>query len=423
VNRWAYPSLALTAGVLVALLQSGCGRAESRQMSNDVAQEHPVTVRVIDAESGKPVAGVKVAANKTPDSETAPVGETDSNGEFHFTSTSRRTQIKLTGPNNDAGVPIGPAPGSSFEEALRYSAGRDQVWQVRALRHPERAPIIQVRGRVVDEHGMPIVGAAVAIQGDDGHGASVHTVTTNWDGAFWGSVARKPQAVTIHAEKDGKRGTYAPSAADMLRELTVVAKSDATSIAGTIVDEKGTPLPAITVRYDETFADNGGQASRHDISGGAIDAQGRFLLSGLSPQASYLVHIDGSTDDDNHAWYGSVELPGRGSSPQAGIHIKSGEQHDIGKLRLMAADSSIAGTVVDSKAHPVAGLAVEVHGDQTTRLGFTDKSGRFSIDHVVREPLVATVYRVHGNLPTDREKILAQPVKADQQDAHIKIPG
>ncbi len=152
-----------------------------------------------------------------------------------------------------------------------------------------------ITGRIVDERGVPVAGAAV-LPVDAGiasnrpttaevlRGASCHTLE---DGSY-----RLPRgtATSVLVAAEGKASLevasvdfHRPGRQDV--DLGVVVASPGVTLAGTVRDVEGRPLEGASVRARSVIRNRAalGTASPTRVSAARTDARGRFVLHGAAP--------------------------------------------------------------------------------------------------------------------------------------------
>ncbi|GMV92132.1 MAG: hypothetical protein AMXMBFR82_19100 [Candidatus Hydrogenedentota bacterium] len=229
---------------------------------------------------------------------------------------------------------------------------------------------IRVSGICVDEQGNPVSGAQIEGRDRDNY-RSLESYITGEDGRFTLAGFPKTPRFTIDAEVRGKlvSDLYGPTPlkGGDVKDVRVVMRPVA-SIAGTVVDASGRPLPGIRVSanpMEQELQRYVGNATEETASDGA------FRLEGLAP--------------GNHRVFLQVPDASILRKPATGpefIELASGES--VTGLRLVYEDPdsvglTIAGRVVDAKGAPIANAEVRSHGADAFRLTQSNDAGEFLI--------------------------------------------
>lgn len=93
-----------------------------------------ITIRVRDAETDKPIAGLALNANKGEWGSPQPLAVTDANGEFVYHSPNRQNELYV---EHNPNFSIDPAPGSGFYYHQTLKSGEKVAWDIRTHTTPE----------------------------------------------------------------------------------------------------------------------------------------------------------------------------------------------------------------------------------------------------------------------------------------------
>jgi uncharacterized GH25 family protein len=253
-----------------------------------------VSGKVVD-ESGKPIAKARVIAQgapgwggggREPDAET-----TNDKGEFAFTALPSGTTklVAMDGehaPTASEPVKIGAAPVTGVTITM--------------------TPGGVIAGKVVDADGKPVPFATVRIAGAGRAQAATAARQTTSDkaGAF---EVRGLSRFTLQARAESE------TAASKLVPIDLTAKPQMTdvtltldvtgTIAGIVVDEKGKPVPEVSVNaYPDMLA--GAKAENAALAGfsaATTDGEGRFVIRGL-PDDQYRLWATRAFGADGGSW-------------------------------------------------------------------------------------------------------------------------
>lgn len=170
-------------------------------------------------------------------------------------------------------------------------------------------------------------------------------------------------------------GTAAMEGGDFtLVPVTAADTIKTTKARGRVLDMQGRPLDRVVIREDVKYPDG-----RQEMGGnlGQTGADGRYEIQ-VQAGAEYKIIAGGG-------------LFGTGRS-QA-FTAKENEIHAVEDVKLMAADSSVAGQVVDRQGAPVMNAEIDIDSDHNflPRAAITGADGKFLVDHVVKEPVSVNV--------------------------------
>lgn len=287
-----------------------------------------------------------------------------------------------------------PAPAPAEAERVGVVAASPFRAEPEAFEDDARAPraaaklSARVVGRVVDEQGRAIAGAAVRVRagGADGFfvdaaGPSAFEGASGPDGRFAVEVPGGGEA-TVRARPaelaDVVRVTKVPRTGDAdVGDL--VARRGAT-VEGSVRDEDGRPIAGAAVVGSSTTPEARGmllgvRGGRFDDGArtATTDAQGRYFLRGLSEGEG---RVEASTED-------------RPPALKSGLALASGAALKNVDLTLRAG-ATIEGAVTDASGAPLAGAKVRAVSESTRVIGedapsdpdrraTTDERGRFAL--------------------------------------------
>ncbi len=231
----------------------------------------------------------------------------------------------------------------------------------------EVEPTAAIRGRVT-RRGVPVEGADVCCVPRDGG----NRATTGADGAYaFEGVAAGTYQITAASETAGAfvEAVAVTVTATEDRRLDLELASGA-AIAGTVVDDKGAPLPAMHVRYIQP---NG------DLCRTITDEAGRYRCASMTGGAVYVASVFEGPNSQRAlqaapgAPYPAIELAG-GASEIEGVTIK-----------VVHHRATIHGRVVDGSGAPVVDARVRANGQPQFSswlqlpMAITDSDGAFAI--------------------------------------------
>jgi protocatechuate 3,4-dioxygenase beta subunit len=224
-------------------------------------------------------------------------------------------------------------------------------------------------GIVRDEAGNPLAGVKFEVLPMM---ASPREVTSDasgkfevaWDPGMWG-----PQGTTfILVARDVARNLAEAVDLDEQAGNLDVKLRPGVVITGTVLKEQGQPLPEARVRIMIQGSRWSGPLGRSDL--GKAGPDGKFEIKAIPPDRQYTV---------------SATAEGYGRSE---VRVDTGDikdnRFDAGQLKLVPANLSLSGVVVDANDQPVAGASVYGYGEgqPDSRMIETDVEGKFTIKGV-----------------------------------------
>jgi len=307
--------------------------------------ENSVTATVLDAQ-GKLAAGASVAMMGGHGGDFALPTVADEKGRVSFTVKSPQDHLSLLAWTDHAISEPTPVKAGGSAEVRLQSDG-----------------LASIRGVIRDEQGKPVAGASFeviydAIDGLVGGPVPEHT-RVGVDGAF--HIPRVPKAVkevTLFAYADGLGKAALRDRILKLGEAlewNPVLRAVRESLAGTVVDKAGRPVPGVQIRIY-------GDDQPTNLKPVVTDAQGRFRVENLAA-APLRVMAQQRTAAISRDTYVSAKTP-------------------ASNLRLVLPDAvgKVAGIVRDHLGKPVYGA--EVNSYASDRKMVTDKAGRFAFNGV-----------------------------------------
>jgi len=235
----------------------------------DIRLQQPATVRGrVTHHDGSPAKATVRAWNLATHCEVLR-GETDAEGNYHFDRVAPcRLDLEIT-PTD------GPSP---MWMTLDIQAGDTEECDV-ALREG-----VQLTGRVVDgATGAPIAGARI------GEGWTLHrAVTTDDDGDYELRGAGSAGRGQIRCEANGYVAQVVNGELEGPKARIEFRMQPGTRVTGRIVDRKG---DAVAGAYVQAFGYAFADYSYHDLIAARTDADGRFSLGGLTPNAPHVLVV------------------------------------------------------------------------------------------------------------------------------------
>lgn len=325
----------------------------------EIRLEAGSTIRGTVVEGGKPVAGARVSA-------TFRTAFSQDDGSYVLTAVPRG-EVTFT--------------------ALPYDVVKPKSFRVSQPLHDgvtiEVEPLGAITGLVV-RGGKPVPGAAVYLNGPNDR--ELDSVFTDTEGRFTARGLRAgPWEVTAGSQQLGAFGP-APQVVQLARGQTADVTIDmiyAASISGRVIDQKGDPVPGVTVGFVHNSADDIG------LSATAID--GTFRAATMTGGGQYRPIVSLTP---GAAWMKSPLRPAAGTEFPL-ITLADGNSDVTGVVLAVRLDRlSISGIVVDGDGAPVPDARVVAElvvgnaepqffpGTQAPT-STTDVDGHFTIDDLV----------------------------------------
>jgi hypothetical protein len=211
---------------------------------------------------------------------------------------------------------------------------------------------VELRGRVIDVNRSPVSHVRVDLECT---GDPVRSLTTQADGGFSFQAARGD--CTVWVRPLGAPAVPSSGSAHELtqHELVIVLERGTERVSGRILDERGQPLDAVSVRLEVLRS--------HGFAPVVLsNADGSFEFNGL-PGPPYKLHLE----HPEHL-------------PLRGLALEAAQDELV--LR-MEAGTSLVGTILDGSSNePVAAAEVTFSGSGWTRTVRSGPDGRFQFQHL-----------------------------------------
>jgi RNA polymerase sigma factor (sigma-70 family) len=325
-----------------------------------------VTGRVIDAETGKPLAKVPVMFNPQPQPADYPIYavlvKTDAGGRYTAHLPAGYTFVPYVNP---------PPPGYLAPE---FERGRLPVPDVKLTTAGHAFPDIKLRksvsfnATVVDAGGKPV--AATVYTALIHYNPSPTTATAQADGRFT-VPALDPRDLIAPRAKHGN-AVNVPAAVEVggaSKPVRItVAEANACRVAGRVTDARGRPVHKATVSVSWHYWGVGKSSAigtSRVVETLSADADGRYRSAALWPTDHYNV---------------TVTAPGYGKAESAQVLGVAGQTHELPDVRLVRTNLTVRGVVVDRADNPVADATVFNRGDGERELETaSDADGTFTL--------------------------------------------
>jgi hypothetical protein len=326
--------------------------AEAGRMELDPFDLKPANLklagRVLDADD-KPVSGVNV--NLYGEGQPNANARTDSKGRFRF-------EHVCEGP-----AQLSANHQNSFGNILAEGGDTNVVLQLgQTYNNFPGSTAHKLKGTVTDAGGKPVAGAQVAVFPASFNG--LHWIRTTTNGAFGLSWSLQPWQMrgggALLIVRDPARNLAATE--DLPEDATNldVKLKPALTVAGVVRSADDTPLAGTRAGVWLKVGNSYDQLDEHMA---AADAQGRYEIKCLPPDARYMVY---------------ASAKGHGRSEQQIEGDSETNRVELSPFVLKPADRVLAGQVLNENDKPAAGAYVNLSGeDQPDGHITTDSKGRF----------------------------------------------
>jgi uncharacterized GH25 family protein len=394
--------LALTCGLLLTPLFAAA--AASRPASTKPTK--PLVVQVLDAESGKPLAGAVVILRREGDYKD-PIPAND-----HGKATVR--------PEADASYVAVLCRREGYVSTGAYWLNRDEKpVDLPAELAMRLAKGKHIAGRVIDEAGKPVAKAKVIldyrVDADESKQPAVaqriaeETLATDAEGkwSYDGSPA-DPSRIEIRVDHpdfihDGRIDPY-PTKEQLLTGTAVIRLEKGVDVSGTVTSTDGKPIAKAKVSTVQTTWVVNDYGSKK-----TTDAQGRFELTHLRPGVT------------------PITVTAKGFAPDIiKADVKAGMTPVDFKL---SPGQPLRGRIIDRQGKPIAGAFVHLDGwrnmGSLSFSGKTDADGRFTMPDA---PPDAMEFQISKQGYRDKvRQIITRPADGSEAvvtlDPEIKISG
>lgn len=393
-----------------------------------------ITVRVRDAETGAPVAGLPIEANQSAWWSPEPCGVTDANGEFVYHSPNRQNTLRIN-TEKPKRLSIAPAPGYNLSYREELAPGQKAVWEVRTYAHAYTSKETIFQGVVKDGDGNPLSCVALRLL----VAQREQRATTDAEGRFSFPIQRimapsDKSGTVLILEKGGETMVRFVRAADTWGPLALTWRpSETATVVGQVREPNGKPLPGVPINYHEMFwnpqfREPGVSADRcySGGNGGVTDADGRFALRGLHPEAVYSLEFGRRYQDGNPQGFGLTHFP---DPPYKGVflHLLPNEVRDLATVTVPRAEGVVGGRLIGVAGESLhRGVHVVARGKHTDHSAAIQPDASFRIGGVADEPLELLVFRSDdGSFRTASDSpdiVVRLPVRYGDTALRVVVP-
>ena len=381
-------------------------QAETQQVLRVVVSTGSlVTGRVVDAQTGRPVAGVFVGAGPVPLGgalsqwagwQMPSEGQTDAQGRYQVRVTPGKVFVGVGRITNNTLV------SRRIREAVQTVSVRAGQTAT-ALDIPmflipiivcvglAGQPVVNTTFRITPED-MGQAGAYILDDHTDDSGTVVldrfenGTFSISQNGRYASGSFQWSPGQPLVIKKDGQTLNFPDDVGRV--QLT---EGSAANITGHVVSEAGEPLPNALVTVCELDPKSRSVLDDHLFR---TDASGNYQAS-LDPHEEYSVDVraDG---------FNQVVLT------QKPLTFVNGQKADLGTVQLTPAEGIVYGRVIGQSGKPMSGVLVAAQGTVTgLSAAMTDAQGRFRIPNVVLGEALHLTLCLHGEV-TDSGQALFQ---------------
>ena len=345
-------------------------------------------VRITDAESGLPVAGIHVSSNSS--SCTQELGAPNKNGTLKFSLGYLATRLELK--NSDLQVKkMCSAPGYRDRKFIDLATVQDVIWNVKLYQKANLLVPAIFRGKAIGSDGAPIAGLQINLlrYGQVTYAASDAFGRFSFQTQRMNDQENDTHGVVLRASKGGLLYDKVLTAEDTWSLILVrLEKGVFPSITGLVVGLDGKPLSQVPISCFE-FA---GQYSKNvrAQNEGATDANGRFEISQLSSEAQYELVFGGAPQFRGGLRnYGITKFPVLRSIQDA-MRLRPGERRNLGRITVWKADNVVSGRILTR--FKAGDLILTIQGAHTDVSMTPTADGRFRTEVVVPEPLTLRAF-------------------------------
>ncbi|WNG52003.1 hypothetical protein F0U60_53775 [Archangium minus] len=247
---------------------------------------------------------------------------------------------------------------------------------------------VSVRGKVVDEAGLPVVGVRVGLSlppPEGGEDAPVLVSTVSDAEGTFSLDAPEPRDYIAHLSHPDFLVTEWPVSAPVEGARLVLRSG--TNVEVEVVDESGQPVAEAEVSVQATGAEES-----HEEKTGTTDERGRVTLKGFEP-GKYVVRAQLPSEGHLRTVKRSVESRGVESlrvrlSFEAGLRLSGvvvdGEGYPVegARVQLVPVPRVDAREADDSQEESVPESLQDTWDSESARPLLTDARGRFTVNHL-----------------------------------------
>lgn len=378
-------------------------KADEVRTDFDLFMDHGRTIKgiVVETGTGKPVEGVKVAAQNY----MTMIGRgSDGGGKYEETTLADGTfELKNISvmPSGDGAFSASISVEKKDWTLIKSSGPRDNLHQGRIwMRIEGESKVVErkfeisqgmrMNGIVVDRNGLPVADATVSpmVMRTNPYGGSNYdgpnqttAAKTGADGRFSVNVVTGTR-VGLLAKKDGVgQGKLDYVAIGTKEPAEVKIKLLSARIEGIALLDDSKPLAGVTVNAQLEVTNDDGGGMWPTVATATTTADGRFVFDGLPPGSIML--------SGTHEEYVQSESPRE--------TLSDGERKSGVKL-LFVQGKVLAGRVLTAAGEPVSGAHINAYGSRTGRGDQTtsDENGKYRLKKLLGDKINGYVWTQTG---------------------------
>jgi protocatechuate 3,4-dioxygenase beta subunit len=378
-----------------------------------------LSVRVVDADSGKPVVGAYIRYVAAAGAESGhSLGVSGGDGSLRLPVAAGKGRLHFGLPVHGYLAQVPTATNDRHDRNTAVEINIPETGEIEPV-EMRLARGLVVRGIVLDEAGQPL--AQARVRGETGF--LKFSARTDERGKFeLAGLSPFSEARLIVAHPSGAAQETIAGEPEhdwgKTRKVDVELKTKkGVTLTGRVLKD-GQPESGVRVRLHRNSPANPNQFYVFDEQ--LTDADGRYAFVGLSPGDRYNIELE--TDDGSTAPDWRHQMPYISSVPRS-----ARDTVELAGAELISRGQSLRGVVVDRDGKPVAGLTVSPRLADGGRLSVrtrgegpreTDAEGRFALQNLPTKPIELMVWKRNPQGGRIRYPAIVRP-ELNQQDIRV----